>query len=273
MKARISAIDFLIPLFTKLPIVLVSNFFLLSVTSATLFIALRWVGALNAATYVVKVFFLVALCFCIFAALRFNSKSFLRAMCAARKSSPIFLAPHPLVRSSKPEDTLNDKVRRLTAIALIEAKSYTIAYGTTFLILYIAYLYFIKHFSRNELSCKATCEVLLFAVKSIGSGIIFDFFDHFHINITDIDSHSISIEMLSFVSKLVFVGLVLRIITLYLNFRRRYSSVLRESPITREQLTTAEATYVQKHRPSFSYIVVPPFLANRKGRDNRSTRN
>jgi hypothetical protein len=91
------------------------------------------------------------------------------------------------------------------------------------------------------LKCADSCEVLRFGVKSIGSGVLFDFFDAFHIELSDISGGSTYFLTAAFLAKLVFAGLVLRIVTLYFSFRKRFRPVLRTSAMSFDEQRLKEA--------------------------------
>jgi hypothetical protein len=214
-----------------------------SVILAALFYGLRWAGVFSISVYVGETSFALILRFFIIAAPRFNSIGLVRRLCAERRTNPIFYIPHPIVEDLHERERPLKRVKKFCAIAFLETKTYTIAHGMTFVIFYFGLLYFLRGYNPPSLECTRSCEVFMFGIKSIGSGMLFDFFDAFHIKLSDIRNGSTYFLTAAFVAKIVFAGLVLRIITLYFSFRKRFRSVLRTSARTfDEKRLTARAT-------------------------------
>jgi hypothetical protein len=262
-KPPLPFFDFALPLIVKLPTVLLSELLLPTVLLAAIFYGLRWLGLLSISVYIGEVSFALFLGFCILAALRFNSLEFVRRLCRGRKTNPIFHLPHPIVEDSRKGETAARRAKRFCAIAVIETKAYTICYGLVFLGLYFVLLYFLRAYNPSSMKCEGSCEVFRFGIKSIGSGVIFDFFDAFHIELSNVRGGSIYFLTAAFLAKLVFAGLVLRIVTLYFSFRKRFRSVLRTSAITLDQEHVREALSKIDPKvlgPKRMYVFLPPWL-------------
>lgn len=266
-KKRLPLLDFTIPLIVKFPVVFMSNFVVIGAILITLFYLVRFFGLKSFSVYFGHLAFWLLLGFCIFYALKFNSLIFLRRFLAERNRNLVFFLPHPVVSDIDQTDGTPEKIKKICAIAILESKGYTIAYGLCFLVLYLIYLYYFKYYSPNSLACLRSCEVLLFGIKSIGSGIIFDFFDSFNIEISDIKGVSTLFLLSSFLAKLVFTGIVLRIITLYYSFRRRFRSVLREEALTHDaaqkRLESVRKSHPELLKLAPGSMLVPPWLRSR----------
>lgn len=263
VKPQLSVIDFSIPLLTKVPVVLLSEFLLPSVVLGAIFFGLRLFGLLSVSIYFGWASFALIFGFCIFAALRFNSVGFVRRLYAERRTNPVFRIPHPVVEDLKDGEPLLTRVKKLCAISLLETKAYTIAYGAVFITFYFFFLYFLRDYDRTALVCARSCEVFLFGVKSIGSGVLFDFFDAFHIELSDVANGSKYFLAVAFLAKLVFTGLVVRVVTLYFTFRKRFRSALRTSAMAFDEtrLSDVHRTVDQTILgPRGIYFFLPPWL-------------
>jgi hypothetical protein len=266
-KPQLPFFDFALPLIVKLPTVLLSELLLPTVLLAAIFYGLRWLGLLSISVYAGEVSFALVLGFCVLAALRFNSLEFVRSLCRERKTNPIFHLPHPIVEDPRNGETATQRAKRFCAIAVIETKAYTICYGVVFLAVYFALLYFLRAYNPSSMKCDGSCEIFRFAVKSIGSGVLFDFFDAFRIELSNVRGESIYFLAAAFLAKLVFAGLVLRIVTLYFGFRKRFRSVLRTSPITLDEERVKEALSKIDPKvlgPRRMYVFLLPWLRRRQ---------
>ena len=263
IAGRLPLSDFLVHLLSKMVVVIVSGFLVPGLIAAGLFLGLRWAGFVATSVYFGQLAFAVALAFCLLEAAKFNSKLVIRRLCAERRTSKIFFYPHPIVRDAKDEDTLSQRVERFCAIAVIEAKGYTIAFGVAFLILYLGLLHFFREYDRGSLVCKTECDIFWYWVKSIGSGPLFDFFEAFHIQLSHIEDGSFFFRTTSYLAKIVSVLLVLQTICVYLGFRRRFRWVLRSSGLATgdseagfDQMLKSERSAIG---PGGIFMALPPW--------------
>ena len=265
-KPQLPFWEFALPLIAKLPITLL-EFLLPTVLLAAIFYGLRMFGRLSLSVYAGETLFALLLAFCILAALRFNSLVFVRRLCRERKTNLIFEIPHPIVQDPQSGESSARRAKRLCAIAVIETKAYTICYGIVFIILYFILLYFLRAYDQSSMECRGSCEIIRFGVKSIGSGIVFDFFDAFQIELSDMKARSTYLLTASFLAKVVFTALVLRVVTLYFTFRKRFRSVLRTEAITLDEQRVKEVLRRFDPKvlgPKGIYMFLPPWLRRRQ---------
>ena len=164
-KLRLPLFDFATPLIVKLPVAFMSEFVPVAVILAVIFYGLRWLGLATTSVYVGKAAFALIFGFCLFAALQFNSIRSVRRLCATRKTNPMFIIPHPVVEDLRKADSPVTKAEKYCAIAFIETKAYTIAYGAMFILLYFGLLYFLFYYNPSSFTCRGSCEVFRFGVK------------------------------------------------------------------------------------------------------------
>lgn len=276
LPGRLPVGDFVIHLVSKVSVVVVSGFLVPSLIVLALFFMLRWGKFDRIAFYLGEFALVVALGFCLIQGLGFNSKRTIWRICAARRRpAPLFLYRHPIVRDVEDGDTLSERVHRVCAMAVIEAKGYTIAFGVAFLLLYLVFLYFLRSYDPASLHCTGECAVGRYWIKSIGTGPMFDFFETFRIPLTNVDDGSYLFRTVSYLAKIVSTLLVLQTLFVYFGFRRRFRWVLR-----RKALGTADRGFDEMLKdgrpvlgPGNSFLLLPPWLMRRRSRSNDPARN
>jgi hypothetical protein len=195
-----SFFDFCIPLFIKFMVILTTNMIPISFLAA-IFAFLEFVHVPFGAAYFGEMAFFVVSLFLIYTAFKFNSKFMLRKIARNKdQNNPLFYYPHPLIKNIATMDSSKIRMRKRIAIALIELKSYTFATGLYFIIIYFLFLAFMHHMLPNSIKCAGDCQIYRYGVKSLGGGIVFDFFDTFEIPVTDIKNSDVSlpIKIMSF---------------------------------------------------------------------------
>jgi hypothetical protein len=262
IAGRLPVWDFFIHLMGKVLFVTISYFLLLVLAAIAFFFALRWAGFQLTSTYFGKFAFVAAMTVCFLQALQFNSKRMIRYLCARRRVNKMFLYPHPVVRDVRESDNLSERVRRFCAIAVIEAKAITIAFGVTFLLFYLSLLYFLDKYDQASLSCKNECEIGWYWIKSIGSGPLFDFFEAFHIQLSNLEDGSFLFRTTSYLAKIASTLLVVQTFCVYFGFRRRFRWALRTSALS---LGDPESVVMLKNErsslgPRGVYLLLPPWL-------------
>jgi hypothetical protein len=170
--------------------------------------------------------------FCTLYAIRLNSTGYLRTLCRRRNTAAVFKLPHPIVQDISETDTAPVRLRKISAIAIIESKLWSLTFGISVVAYYFTLLYILYIYNRSSFICKAPCQILLFGIKTIGSGLMFDFLDDFNIKISDVQSNSLYLSIVSFCTKCVVVAIVIRLFTLYFAFRKKYGSILRPFALT-----------------------------------------
>jgi len=263
-----SFFDFCIPLLIKLPVVLTPNLIPL-LLFVSIFILLKLFHYPIAAAYFGEMVFFAVGLFLIYAAFKFNSKFVLRRIARNNsESNPLFIYPHPLIRSVTDSDTPRIRIRKRIAIALIELKAYTFANGFYFIIMYFLFLIYMHSVFPNAIRCTSDCQIYRYGMKSLGSGILFDFFDAFDIPVSNITAADVSpaVRIMSFVAKLVLVGLVIHVVAYYFTLKRRFKSELRVEALTQDEAKT-ELAALRKGRtiPRINYklVILPPWLSRK----------
>ena len=274
LPGRLPAWDFVIHLVSKLPVVVVSGFLVPSLAVLALFFLLRWGKFDRTAVYFGEFALIAAMGFCLIQGFGFNSRRMIRLMCIDRQQ-PMFRYRHPIVRDAVNGDTPSERMHRLCAIAVIEAKGYTIAFGVAFLLFYLVFLYFLRSYDPTSLHCTSDCAVGRYWIKSIGTGPMFDFFETFHIPISNVDDGSFLFRAVSYLAKIVSTLLILQTISVYFGFRRRFRWVLRGEALSAADPNSGldEMLRDSDLGPGKSFLLLPPWLKRRsRFRRPRATR-
>jgi hypothetical protein len=278
LPGRLPVGDFVIHLVSKISVVVVSGFLVPSLILLALFFMLRWGKFDRTAFYLGEFALVVALGFCLIQGFGFNSKRTIRRICAGRRqpTTPLFRYRHPIVRDAEDGDTLSERVHRVCAIAVIEAKGYTIAFGVAFLLLYLVFLYFLRNYDPASLRCTGECAVGRYWIKSIGTGPMFDFFETFRIPLTNVDDGSYLFRTVSYLAKIVSTLLVLQTLLVYFGYRRRFRWVLRREALGAADPNSGFDEMLKDGRPVLgpgnTFVLLPPWIM-RRFRSNDAPRN
>jgi hypothetical protein len=265
-----SFFDYCLPLLVKLPVILTTGIIPI-LLFITVFSLLKLAHLMVASAYFGEIAFFITGVFLVYSSFSFNSKFMLRRIVRNDNNgdrNPLFIYPHPLIRGINNSDTSLTKIRKRTAIALIELKAYTFANGLCFIIMYFLFLFYMNSTFSDAMICTGDCQIYRYGVKSLGSGILFDFFDAFDIRVSNVTYVSFPVRIMSFVAKLVLVGLVIHVVTYYFTLKRRFKSELRSEALTPEKAKSEiEAARDGRTIPRTSYklVFLPPWL-NRKNK-------
>ncbi|QKC98270.1 hypothetical protein EB231_29195 [Mesorhizobium sp. NZP2298] len=163
-----------------------------------------------------------------------GSRKFLFYQWNNRDKLPLFTLPHPTVQNIPKLKMASQHRLANYALALMESKLWSLAYGICSIVYYFIFLYYVSYRIPDAIHCTERCNLLVYGAKTISSGIILDFIDYFDIEVSGVHT-SKWVSVVSFGAKLISSYVVIRLLVDYYSFRKRFRAVLRDEHVTTKQ--------------------------------------